>query len=61
MKRYAISIGRRVNEHYSKTGLRYQYWERTDDPEKYIKEHTGKLEHGFQIKDSQTGKIVYKE
>ena len=61
MKRYSVSIGRPVNEKYSKTGIRYQYWGRTDDAETYIKKYSGKLEFGFQIKDSKTGKIIHKE
>ena len=61
MKRYSISFGRKVNEHCSKTGVRYHYWGRTDDLEESIKYWHGKCEHGFQIKDSQTGKIIYKE
>ena len=61
MKRYSVSYGRTVNERYSKTGVRYQYWGRTDNAEQFIKENTGKHEHGFQIKDSHTGKIIYKE
>ena len=61
MKRYSISYGREVNERYSKTGVRYHYWGRTDDAEKFIKEEHGKHKHGFQIKDSVTKEVIYKE
>ena len=61
MKRYSVSYGRTVNEHYSKTGVRYHYWGRTDNPEKFIEENKGKHEHGFQIRDSKSGEIIYKE
>jgi hypothetical protein len=61
MKRYSVSYGRVVNKQASKTGIKYQYWGRIDDPDKFIKEHTGKDQFGFQIRDSQTGKIIYRE
>lgn len=61
MKRYSISYGREVNERYSKTGVRYHYWGRTDDAEKFIKEEHGKHKHGFQIRDSVTKEVIYKE
>ncbi len=58
MKRYVVSVAREVNEHASKTGIKYQCWGRIDDPEKFIKYLNGKK--GFRIKDSQTGEIIYK-
>lgn len=61
MKRYSVSFGREVNERASKTGIRYQYGLRIDDAEKFIKENTGKNKFGFQIKDSVTKEIIYKE
>ena len=63
MKRYSVSKGRLVNELYSKRDdhIRYQYLGRTDNAEQYIAENSGKYRYGFQIKDSQTGKIIYKE
>lgn len=61
MKRYSVSVGMKVNAQASKTGTKFQYWGRTDDPEGFIKRNSGTWEDGFQIKDSQTGKIIYKE
>lgn len=61
MKRYSVSYGVEVNERASKTGIKYRYWGRTDDPEKFIERNKGQHEHGFQITDSITKKIIYKE
>jgi hypothetical protein len=61
LKRYIVSVGIVVNKHASKTGVRYSYIGRTDDLEECIKMYSGIFECGFRIKDSETGKIVYKE
>ena len=60
MKRYLVSEPREVNEGASKTGIKYVFITRIDDPEKFIKERSKYYTHGFRIKDSQTGEIIYK-
>ena len=61
MKRYSVSIGRKVGTHYSEKGWVYHYRGRTDDPEKYIAEHKGMYEYGFKITDSKTKETIYQE
>lgn len=73
MKRYSVSYMREVNRHASKTGLLFQYSERTDDPEtvikafeeselteiKYSDTYSSYAYIGMKITDSQTKKTVY--
>ena len=59
MKRYLVSIAVEVNEKTSKTGVKYQFWGRTDCPEKFIRENKKYFDNGFRIKDSKTGEIIY--
>ena len=58
MKRYIVSTGRRVNTQASKTGIKYIFDTRTDDPEEWIRKN-GKYyqRDGFRIKDSLTNEI----
>lgn len=61
MKRYLVSVGEEVNERASKTGIKFRFYVRTDDPELFVKKNTGRFDHGFRIKDNQTGEIIYQE
>lgn len=61
MKRYLVSVGDAVNERASKTGIKFRFYLRTDNPEVFIEKNVGRFEYGFRIKDSQTGEIIYKE
>ena len=57
-KRYVVSVGRRVNSHASKTGVKYYYQCRTDDPDTWIKKNE-KWDEFIRIKDSLTNEIYY--
>lgn len=61
MKRYLISVGERVNEHASKTGIKFRFQTRTDDWEKYVRENGKFHENGIRVKDSVTKEIIYQE
>ena len=62
MKRYVVSVGRAVNTQASKTGIKYVFDTRTDDPEEWIRKN-GKYyqREGFRIKDSLTNEIYHLE
>lgn len=62
MKRYSVSYAREVNTQAAKSGIKFQYVERTDNPEEVIKGYReSKTIFGIQIKDSKTKEIVFSE
>lgn len=62
MKRYAVSYARFVNENSAKDGVKFQYSDRTDDPEKVIESYKSNNHCvGLQIKDSVTKKVIFSD
>lgn len=62
MKRYSISYARFVNENSAKDGIKFQYSDRTDDPEKVIESYKSDDHYvGLQIKDSVTKKVIFSD
>lgn len=62
MKRYIVSVGRAVNMQASKTGIKYVFDGRCDNPEKVIeqyKKHPEWYGKGIRIKDSLTNEVVF--
>ena len=62
MKRYSISYAREVNTHAAKSGIKFQYGERTDNAAEAIERYKqSKSCFGIQIKDSKTKEIIFSE
>ena len=57
-KRYIVSVGQEVNSHASKTGIKFIFQTRTDDPDEWIRENS-KWHESFRIKDSLTNTIYF--
>ena len=62
MKRYSISYPCFVNEHASKSGIKFYYSGRTDNPEEQIERYkNSKNDMGLRIVDSLTKKVVFED
>jgi hypothetical protein len=62
MKRYSISYPYEVNEQASKSGIKFQYRDRTDNPEDVIERYkNSRIDRGLQIKDSVTKEIIFSD
>lgn len=62
MKRYVVSIAERVNEKASKSGVKFCFVGRTDNPEARIESFKDeKAEKGLRITDSVTKQVIFEE
>lgn len=60
MKRYSISYPSFVNEHASKTGVKFYYRGRTDNPEEVIERYKNSpIDMGLRIVDSLTKEVIF--
>lgn len=62
MKRYKVNVAYRVHADFSKSGYKWTYRGRTDDPQKWIEEYKkGWTGDGLRITDTETDAVIFEE